>query len=282
MINRSLIYLFFFTFLSACQPETPNIIDFEIPNQLKFIGHKGSGPMNKFEKNDFLDNSWESIANAMYRLDGSEIDIQMSKDKTLWLFHDTEIKNCDGELVNFALLTDNEINLISQCNYQNKLIKLSYFASRSHQEDWKNKILCFDMKLLFNEEAVQLFDDGKDYINFVKNEIIQVAETTDFDIRCEVFTDYQYEVLSEVFPDKIYRILIEPTREYLLEKIHNNMKVSVEINHAYNLLKDTTIQVPNLWVVNNDEEFKKACLFQPDFVQSDNIPMMEFYKKMKK
>src|SRR5690554_4907493 len=102
-INRTRRWITFITvliFYSACQKEPSPYLTVSIPQETLFIGHKGSGNINEYGNLEFVENTWEAIANAMNSIDGSEIDIQISLDSTLWIFHSSTLQNCRGEEVN--------------------------------------------------------------------------------------------------------------------------------------------------------------------------------------
>src|SRR5690554_4751356 len=85
-------------------------IDLEKLSAVKIIGHKGSGDGPTYGYKDFIGNSIQSVKNAFEQIDGSEIDIQISKDSTLWVFHDHHMQGCkDSNLYNIVTLTDSAI-----------------------------------------------------------------------------------------------------------------------------------------------------------------------------
>lgn len=92
-------------------------LDMDIDHEIYIIGHGGAGLQS--QRNQLPHNSFESIKKAIdqYGADGVEVDVQLSADGTLWLFHDeTLIKmtDCQGCILN---LTDNEIQ---KCKYRNE------------------------------------------------------------------------------------------------------------------------------------------------------------------
>ena len=53
--------------------------------------HRGNG-----FNTDFVQNTLPAAEYGLSVLDGIELDIQLSKDGTLWLDHDNEVHDCDG------------------------------------------------------------------------------------------------------------------------------------------------------------------------------------------
>jgi len=78
----------------------------------KVLMHRGCGSNTNYVTN--------TLPAAMYGfsvLDGVELDIQISKDGTLWLDHDNEVKDCSDNVIGcFNTMTDIEINAYSNCN----------------------------------------------------------------------------------------------------------------------------------------------------------------------
>ena len=82
-----------------------------------FLGHKGAGSNNYNTVN--MEHSIASFKEALQYLDGVEIDAQMSKDGTIWLFHDVDINAslCSPTSVHNSILTlhDNQIAALQLC-----------------------------------------------------------------------------------------------------------------------------------------------------------------------
>jgi glycerophosphoryl diester phosphodiesterase len=80
----------------------------------------GREEMSLLSDNDTLrDNSLELCKTALARGYSVEVDIQISKDRTIWLSHSDKVSNCSGEQNCFAETNDSEIAQISFCNNVN-------------------------------------------------------------------------------------------------------------------------------------------------------------------
>ncbi len=74
------------------------------------MAHRGGG-------NDTLrENTYESFTNAVQFMDGVETDIQISKDRTIWLSHSSDVMNCSGTINCFVETHDAVIEAITLCN----------------------------------------------------------------------------------------------------------------------------------------------------------------------
>ena len=78
----------------------------------KILMHRGNG-----YNTDFVQNTLPAVVYGLSVHDGVEIDIQYSKDGTLWLDHDNEVFDCEGNDIGcFQTLTDDEITAVATCN----------------------------------------------------------------------------------------------------------------------------------------------------------------------
>ncbi len=74
------------------------------------IAHRGGGC------DTTRDNDYESCINALVKTDGIEVDIQLSKNRTVWLSHSSIVEECNGALKCFVETYDTEIENITTCN----------------------------------------------------------------------------------------------------------------------------------------------------------------------
>ena len=278
-MRNLLIFLLVF-FSISCET---NKTQLELPCSEKtiFLGHKGSGTKGEFG-NRFSDNSIEAILNALNQLDGTEFDLQMSADTTLWLFHDHEIINCQGEKVNFNTLSDSVIEMVSDCKYDGALAQLSQLVTEIKNKQFTDKTLSLDLKLLQNPVTLKKFGGEKltNYtIEILNKSLLSLKE---FSVLAEVPEQYQYELFNEKSAFETY--LIQKNFDYLSNNtsainysapIHylNSDSITKKLNKRKGKLQ--------LWVVNSAEEFFNASLVEPNYIQSDNLPMLNFFRKLK-
>ncbi|MBS3914921.1 MAG: glycerophosphodiester phosphodiesterase [Bacteroidetes bacterium] len=83
---------------------------------------------------------------ALKKTDGVEIDIQISKDGTIWLSHNVEVENCETTINCFPETRDAEIKTIQNCNkdelFYNRLEDLIAYMSTKYPD----KYLIVDLK----------------------------------------------------------------------------------------------------------------------------------------
>lgn len=106
----------------------------------KLIAHRGGG------NSIYRDNTIDGIKAALRQKDGIEIDIQISKNETVWLSHSDLVMDCNKTLNCFAETTDKEIKAIKLCNNED----ISYTELESVfkfiSDSFPSKIVCVDLK----------------------------------------------------------------------------------------------------------------------------------------
>lgn len=73
------------------------------------LGHHGVGSM-------YRENTYDGCVASLAIADGVEVDIQVSKDRTIWLSHTSAVEFCDHTGYCFAETSDEEIESIDSCN----------------------------------------------------------------------------------------------------------------------------------------------------------------------
>lgn len=269
--------LFFWLFFFSCTQKREKELEVLIPASLQMIGHKGSGNSNQYGNINLEENSWEALFNSIQRIDGSEMDVQMSADSTFWIFHDFSILNCEDSLVPFVTATDKDIIAFSKCNYKAKLIQLETFFSKAKEQPWENKTIVLDLKFLWNENIPADSNlERKKFYDFVSKEIIHFQKNVNFKVGIEVFSESQYRYFDSVFPEKTFLVNHYPTVEFAQEIQMKKWRTSFSIYEIDERFHNMSFD--NLWTINTVNDFLKCLDFQPQIIQSDNIPLMEFFK----
>lgn len=104
------------------------------------IAHRGGGCDTS------RDNDYTSCINALLVTDGIEVDIQLSKNRTIWLSHSSVVEGCAGARKCFAETYDWEIESIITCNGQKiHYTKLEDVMSYMNQNNIR-KYISIDLK----------------------------------------------------------------------------------------------------------------------------------------
>lgn len=112
MKNSILIASIMFLLLGSCER-----IDYIPDNPIcgkptRVLMHKGCG-----SNPNFTENTYEAAAYGLSLLDGIELDIQISKDGTLWLDHNNQVLDCNENVIGcFQEMTDYEIIAAAECD----------------------------------------------------------------------------------------------------------------------------------------------------------------------
>jgi len=244
--------------------------------KVRLLGHKGSGD-SPFGFKDFLANSKKSVQYAISMLDGSEIDLQLSQDHTLWLFHDHEIFDCSNNLINFYEATDSLIEEASRCNYRSQLIKLSAFISSFEASFKEEKTISLDLKLLLNTPLIESMGGVETVTDSVIKKISYLKDIEQLDLLIEVPT---YSSLERFQKNgfECYKVVSSPEEEVSDSSFNYSYSLS-------RLLNFTHFEAPGkkkqIWTINNFEELKAALLFNPSYIQGDNVSLLAFVDKWK-
>lgn len=241
-----------------------------ISAKTKILGHKGSGPINSFQNEGWHENGRPSILNALRNLDGSEVDIQMSADSTLWLYHDHEIRQCNGEKLNIATLRDSTIEQINKCQYDNQLLTLTDFNMLLQEEKLHDKIISLDLKVLSNP-AHQAQDQSDVLITYITQQIQKELKIKHLLLEVP-FTISAMDV-SERTNLKTYSVC------YKSEQVKESMDY---LSVPYNLLpvkvKTSELQT---WTPNTAQDLISTLNHTPDYIQVDNVKLGAFIRSIR-
>lgn len=268
------------SFLFGCSSESEvTAYEFNFPTHLITLGHKGSGTFQEYG-NTFRDNSVSGILHALEELDGAEFDVQMSLDSTLWLFHDHDMLDCQGELVNIASMTDSSIEVNSACNYSAEVARFKDLVKALENVKHQSKTLSLDLKVLQNPEAIKTFGGEAELAMFIAEKINSlISEMNTFEVFIEVPFSSQVHIMESITEKTTF--LIHNSFEYLRQSLRENH--SSPIHHYY---KDVPSLFQNygqqslLWVVNSADEMMNALALNPTAIQTDNIPMVQFFRSL--
>ena len=104
------------------------------------LAHRGGGTAT------MRDNNYASCLQALPRAEGIEVDVQLSKDRTVWLSHSSTVQGCSGAMKCFAETGDDVIESIDSCNGQEiKYTKLADVMAYMDQNNIR-KYISIDMK----------------------------------------------------------------------------------------------------------------------------------------
>jgi glycerophosphoryl diester phosphodiesterase len=97
------------TSIAACTPTKTTT-----PSQTVLVAERGYGASSVQKL--FDENTLEAVKNALKKVGGVEVDVQLSRSGTIWLTNDTQITLCTGKRHCIPDLTDEQIQSSKKCN----------------------------------------------------------------------------------------------------------------------------------------------------------------------
>lgn len=273
--------LFLVLFISSCQK--PEAVTNLSNNKIAVIGHAGNGLPGL--NNDLPANSWAGVIKALevYNADGVELDIKLSADSVLFMYHDKELDDmtsCLGCTYNYQSAD------LAKCSLKPVLTALEekhYLTPvenvlKRYQNYAKKPIIFFDLhaelgcgiseeKLkwyysatLYAIDALLTKYDAYDQVMVQANSFIWTQEARNKYPKIKVFvdTDIDEQVIDQAADNGFYGIA---------SKDHEITKEEVAFAHARGL----RVQ---LYGVGGDG-FVTAINKSPDYILADNIPLLQ-------
>lgn len=170
MKKKIILFCFLFVCFFSCEKVT-----YYPDNQLLYaptidIAHRGG------RTDSTRENTFEAIINALPYVGGIEIDVQLSKSRTVWLSHDFKVEDCTGPQYCFSQTYDSQIEVITTCNgidisYTKLEEVLQYMEQNNIRKyisvDLKGWLPCdagaMDIEGIMKVEAEEIIRIGKKY-----------------------------------------------------------------------------------------------------------------------
>ncbi len=274
-MKRSILGLILMTFVtSGCDK-----IEFSVDNPFagiptRVLMHRGCG-----DNPDLVGNTLAAAEYGLSKLDGIELDIQLSKDGTLWLDHDNQVHDCDGNVVGcFQEMTDVAINAAAECN---GVVRYHTLESvfQVMVDKYPNAFISLDIKgqycqifvipSVMKTMARAVLDLVSKY-NLV-NRVLVESDSPAFLAELEHQSLVGQCVISLGDIDKgIANAKVTKSRAISLK--YGVEEINVEVvklihNKGYGLV---------IWVVNEPDAIAAVWRSKPDFIQTDNGRFREY------
>ena len=258
-----------FLLLFSCRKEKFDIINLN-GNKIIALGHAGMGIGNTYPMN-----SYESILKCLsLGTDGSEFDVQLTKDSVLVAYHDQELSNSTNlqGLIHSLSWEDVQKARYNQTPYLNySVVSLEELFSGIGEQDLQRYKFTFDCKLYTHTYPVSQF--YKSYIRAV------IAIIQKYKLEDNVYIESQNVEFLSLFKSlqPRYKLFIyPPSFESGLDialsldlygitiSTHDISKEQIQTAHNKNLL----IAV---WNTHSETDNKEAIRKNPDFIQTDKV-----------
>lgn len=282
-MKQILLILALLVFLVSCKKEEqncpePNTIYITLPPPIhesitKYLGHRGSGSDSWSGKDPLFpqENTYDAIVLGSQMLDGAEMDVQMSTDGTIWVWHDDKINNSLPQPdIGVPCLSDADVvGLLPSGKVINRLDTVLEWLSNN-----PNKEFSLDIKGYFTScstlNLTTYFDEMTDSLT---------AMLTRYNLmgRVKVETDYQYflDVMKTKSP------IVET---YLLAYGNLNSAINTVLIKDYDGVSmafyDTSLNATNmktlrdnglkiqLWSLYNTNDVNNILIYEPDYIQT--------------
>lgn len=256
---RCNLFIFCTLLLFSCGKElnnTPSIL----------IGHAAMGL--EMSNSIFHDNSKEAIDLALnyYQLEGVELDVQMSADGALWLYHDvnlsttTDGQSCVNNLNSSILNSVNYSSFHHESLQQLDSVLIESFGSKEIFLDLRHYNNCKEQKVSFS-----LFFDAlrslhlEEHLNM--HCIVSDPSFLDF-----LENDFSIYYASDDF-EEAYTLLQNHPK--VIGLVIRNKMITEQQVKALQLLNKKSV----VFDIRSPASIKKAIAKNPDYIMSDDIPV---------
>jgi glycerophosphoryl diester phosphodiesterase len=272
--------------LSSCHQEADTVVYSN--HKTLIFGHRGSG--SGVYQGKYIENTLSSVRHALEKLDGTEVDVQMSADGTIWVFHDEELTFlCDTN--NFRppclpLSSDDYLNTIRICRegVEDRLYQLEEVFQLLALPEFSDKYLSVDVKGYFKASCFENRNAPSEYH-------LHMAEACNglinkYQLKHRVFFETDYKT----FHDKIKQLDKEvqchllsysdflKTKNRVIEKgydgISFNLKdeTATQENISQAMKQGIAVQ---LWTVYTRNDLEKAMKLNPFSIQVSQVGLVE-------
>ncbi|WP_460474609.1 glycerophosphodiester phosphodiesterase [Emticicia fontis] len=267
-MNKILLLLFLLS-VTSCEKEE---IIFEIDNLnrnlITVLGHGGMGIASTYPMNSF-----ESIANCInLGTDGTEMDVQMTKDGVLVAFHDGDLSTkTDLKGVVNSLTWEQ----IKGARYNDS--PYMTYAVISLEQLFSNIANVGAYRFTFDCKLYRETTDDSAYLNQFADAIIVIAEKYDLQRKiCIESNDKEFLKILQSKRDK-YRLFIYP--ESFEEGLTTAKELGIYgITISTHLISAEQIEIAHnqglriaVWDTHSDQENYEAVQKNPDFIQTDDV-----------
>lgn len=255
---------------NSCEKEEDFNVQNLNHNVIMILGHGGMGDLYKYPNN-----SLEAIHPVIgIGADGTEVDVQLSKDSVLVLYHDEDLErgsNCAG------YISDYTFSEISYCRYANVIAEIPIY---SVEQMFNSLPALNDLYFSFDCKLNPVLYYDQEYRKRFLRAIKRLGEKYGMSGHIFIEGDLNFQLLAIELGMNTKGILIGGSVEDAVE--HGIFGIGAttntpaeEINYAHS--KGIYVM---MWGMKTDFANKKAIRLNPDFVQTDKpIPMLMLFNR---
>ena len=245
------------------------------------LGHRGGGAHVEEGK---IENTLASIRNGLNQLDGCEIDIQMSEDGTIWVYHDALLSYfCDSLAHQICVPKSKDVYLheLRQCRegIEDSLCTLEEVFQLLSQSEYRDKTLSLDIKGYFAEACFEGSSANEAYFDDMAKHLDFLFEKYNITHQLILETDYTYilEQVKEDHPQVRCHLLAYSNFQEKLDKATEKGLDGVSCSLADTSLNFSLLQKARkqgmevqLWTIADSSALMKAKALEPFAIQVDH------------
>jgi glycerophosphoryl diester phosphodiesterase len=233
------------------------------------------------------ENSMEAAKLSLPNADGIEVDLQISKDRTVWLAHDVGLPECGGKSYNcFPESHDSEIMQLDSCNGDSfnysKLEDIFVLMSSSYP----GKHISLDVKP-WSPCAFSSIDIMGE-MNVIADEVIRLTNKYNLqnyvmvESETATFLDYVKKHGSGIDTYLLCLGDFERAMQLCLESGYSGISFKYKFKEMITIddiqmIRRKGLKI-ELWTITTEEDIKDALAINPDYIQTDNLKYFEQLK----
>ncbi len=264
MLRKLLLLIIILLWITACKRK-----EFQIQNlygnKILLLGHGGMGEQFKYPVN-----SYESVEPCLrIGADGTEIDVQMSKDNVLIAFHNESLDDwasCEGKIYQ-KLWTD-----IDGCKFSSPYSSQIYIMSL---ENLLNRLKSPE-KYYFSLDCKIPSEVSREYKEHFANAILKIASK--FHLAEKLFIEARDKEFLQILKQKApaFNLFLIVSSPFRLEEVQKEGFTGISTDFQ-NITEDEVRKAHDLglfvmlWNISKKKENIEAIEKNPDILQSDKI-----------
>jgi len=251
------------------------------PIQTKYLGHRASGNGKTVINNKIVyENTFAAVVEGLKIFDGIEIDIQMSKDNTIWVFHDSKLpqnsktdslicipQSFDWQIDSFNVSADSKIPRLSD---------VFDYVKRENIE----KPISLDIKGYFDSDCFAHNSADNKYFERFARQLSQLFRTYNLYAFVMLETDYTYifDCLKKTDPEINCYLLAYNNFDTKIDIALKNNYAGVSFNFSDTSVNAAKIKAAQakglkiqLWTPDSETLLLQAKAMNADFIQTNNL-----------
>jgi len=242
--------------------------------ETKVLAHRCGG------NSSYQENTLEAANFGLSVLDGIEVDIQISKNRTIWMSHSAELPSCGGISYNcFPETYDSQIIELDSCLGNTFIFSRLEEVFALMSSSYPNKFISLDVKAWVPCEVTSIGIIGN--LNVIADEIVFLTEK--YNLYDHVMVESETTSFLSYLQKKSNRIEtyistlgdFERGMQIALKGGYTGMSFKymfdeeITSDHIY-LIRKKGLKI-QLWTVDEPDAIEEAISINPDFIQTDNL-----------